>query len=72
MDDGIEDVLRMSRDRLKAAMEDMETPANALPAISRQLIAICDRLEAMEGGDPLLDDDDGDVEVDDDVSEAIV
>lgn len=57
MDDSIEDVLRASRDRLKKAMEDLSTPANALPAISRQLIAVCDRLRQVEGGGGLFDED---------------
>lgn len=54
MDSPIEDVLRDNRDRLQAAMDDMDTPASALPAISRQLIAVCRELASESGGDPLL------------------
>lgn len=56
MDDSIEEVLRMNRDRLKAALNDPDTPANALPNISKQLIAVCDRLNQMSGDDNLFDD----------------
>lgn len=55
MDSPIEDVLRANRDRLQAAMYDIDTPASALPAISRQLIAVCRELASETGGDPLLD-----------------
>ncbi|MBW3081979.1 hypothetical protein [Bifidobacterium phasiani] len=55
MDDGIEDILRLNRDRLKTALQDPSTPANALPGISRQLIAVCERLDAIDGGDLLAD-----------------
>lgn len=68
MDESLEDVLRRNRDRLSQALDDPDTPANALAAISRQLIAVVERLDRLEGGDPLLgglegsdtDDDDGD------------
>lgn len=56
MDDSIEEVLRMNRDRLKAALNDPDTPANALPNISKQLIAVCDRLNQISGDDNLFDD----------------
>ena len=55
MDDSLEDVLRTNRDVLARALTDPGTPANALPAISRQLIAVTERLDQLEGGDPLLD-----------------
>ena len=50
MDGSMEDVLRRNRDRLQAALDDIATPANALPAISRQLIAVCERIESLSGG----------------------
>ena len=50
MDESMEDVLRRNRDRLQAALDDIATPANALPAISRQLIAVCERIESLSGG----------------------
>ena len=55
MDDSLEDVLRTNRDVLAKALTDPGTPPNALPAISRQLIAVTERLDQLEGGDPLLD-----------------
>jgi hypothetical protein len=71
MDDSFEDVLRHNRDRLRAALDDISTPANALPAISRQLIAVSERLENMQGGGGLFDDDDV-TEVSEDVGASIV
>ncbi|OZG52778.1 hypothetical protein [Pseudoscardovia suis] len=59
MDESLEDVLRRNRDRLSKALDDPDTPANALAAISRQLIAVVERLDRLEGGDPLLDAGDG-------------
>lgn len=50
MDGSMLDMLRVNRDRLRKAMDDVSTPANALPAISRQLIAVCDRIESLQGG----------------------
>ena len=55
MDDGVEDTLRHVRDRLKLALDDESTPASALPAISRQLIAVVDRLEVVSGDGGLAD-----------------
>ena len=55
MDDGLEDVLRANRDRLRKALDAPDTPANALAAISRQLIAVCEKLERLDGADPLTD-----------------
>ena len=57
MDDSMEDVLRMNRDRLKAALQDPSTPANALPGISRQLISVCERLQGTDGQTNLFDDE---------------
>lgn len=54
MDDSLEDVLRTNRDVLAHALTDPDTPANALAAISRQLIAVTERLDQLESGDPLL------------------
>lgn len=62
MDESLEDVLRRNRDRLSKALDDPDTPANALAAISRQLIAVVERLDRLEGGDPLLDTPDGDAQ----------
>ncbi|MBU9103183.1 hypothetical protein KTF57_02360 [Bifidobacterium adolescentis] len=70
MDDSLEDVLRMNRDRLKAALDDPGTPANALPAISRQLIDVCERLQGMSGQGGLFDDES--MEVVEDVGASIV
>ncbi|MGO5318887.1 hypothetical protein [Bifidobacterium boum] len=54
MDDSLEDVLRMNRDVLSRALTSPDTPPNALPAISRQLVAVTERLDQLEGVDPLL------------------
>ena len=70
MDDSLEDVLRMNRDRLKAALDDPGTPANALPGISRQLIDVCERLQGMSGQGGLFDDES--TEVVEDVGASIV
>ncbi len=53
-------------------MDDTSTPANALPAISRQLIDVCERIESLQGGGltDLLDDEED--EVTDDVGASIV
>ncbi len=78
MDESLEDVLRRNRDRLSKALDDPDTPANALAAISRQLIAVVERLDQLEGGDPLLDagGDDGAMdltqEADDGAGKAVV
>ena len=72
MDGSMLDMLRANRDRLQKAMDDTSTPANALPAISRQLIDVCERIESLQGGgltDPLDDEED---EVTDDVGASIV
>ncbi|MFR2983451.1 MAG: hypothetical protein ACLTL8_03740, partial [Bifidobacterium pseudocatenulatum] len=54
------------------AMDDTSTPANALPAISRQLIDVCERIESLQGGGltDLLDDEED--EVTDDVGASSV
>lgn len=72
MDGSMLDMLRANRDRLQRAMDDMSTPANALPAISRQLIDVCERIESLQGGGlaDLLDDEED--EVMDDVGASIV
>lgn len=72
MDGSMLDMLRANRDRLQKAMDDTSTPANALPAISRQLIDVCERIEALQGGGltDLLDDEED--EVMDDVGASIV
>lgn len=72
MDGSMLDILRDNRDRLQKAMDDTSTPANALPAISRQLIAVCDRIESLQVGGltDLLDDEED--EVTDDVGASIV
>ncbi|WP_137656940.1 hypothetical protein [Bifidobacterium moukalabense] len=63
MDGSMLDMLRANRDRLLKAMDDTRTPANALPAISRQLIAVCERIESLQGGglNDLLDDEEDEV-----------
>lgn len=72
MDGSMLDMLRANRGRLQKAMDDTSTPANALPAISRQLIDVCERIEALQGGGltDLLDDEED--EVTDDVGASIV
>lgn len=72
MDGSMLDMLRANRDRLQKAMDDTSTPANALPAISRQLIDVCERIESLQGGGltDLLDDEKD--EVTDDVGASIV
>lgn len=72
MDGSMLDMLRVIRDRLQKAMDSTSTPANALPAISRQLIDVCERIESLQGGGltDLLDDEED--EVTDDVGASIV
>lgn len=72
MDGSMLDMLRANRDRLQKAMDATSTPANALPAISRQLIDVCERIESLQGGGLtyLLDDEED--EVTDDVGASIV
>lgn len=50
MDDGMEDVLRHTRDVLRKALDDPDTRASDLPALSRQYIAVCRELESQSGG----------------------
>ena len=72
MDGSMLDMLRANRDRLQKALDDASTPANVLPAISRQLIAVCDRIESLQGGgltDLLEDEED---EVTEDAGASIV
>lgn len=65
MDPSAEDIYRQCRDRLQQALGDPDTPRSALPAISKELTRVTDRLDRLEGGDPLLgglegsDTDDG-------------
>lgn len=72
MDGSMLDMLRANRDRLQKAMDDTSTPANALPAISRQLIDVYERIGSLQGGGltDLLDDEED--EVTDDVGASIV
>lgn len=72
MDGSMLDILRDNRDLLLKAMADPTTPANALPAISRQLIDVCERIASLQGGGltDLLDDEED--EVTDDVGASIV
>lgn len=72
MDGRLEDVLRATRNRLQQALADPDTPANALPAISRQLIAVCRELESQLQDDPLLDIEDEPMEVNEDAGASIV
>ncbi|PLS31567.1 hypothetical protein Uis1B_0558 [Bifidobacterium margollesii] len=55
MDDGMEDVLRHTRDILRRALDNPDTRASDLPALSRQYIAVCRELESQSGGG-LFDD----------------
>lgn len=72
MDGSMLDILRDNRDLLLKAMDDPTTPSGALPAISRQLIDVCERIESLQGGGltDLLDDEED--EVTDDVGASIV
>ena len=65
MDGSMLDMLRANRDRLQKAMDDTSTPANALPAISRQLIDVSERIESLQGGGltDVLDDEEDEVTV---------
>lgn len=71
MDGSLEDMLRLNRDQLKAALIDSYTPASALPAISKQLIAICERLDSLQGAGSLFDEAE-EIEVNDDVGLEII
>lgn len=51
MDDSVEDTLRHVRDRLRSALDDLSTPANALTGISRQLIEVTERLNELDATD---------------------
>lgn len=56
MDDSMEDVLRHTRDVLRKALDDPDTRASDLPALSRQYITVCRELEAQSGAGGLFDD----------------
>lgn len=47
MDGSVEDMLRENRDVLRDALRDPDTPRTALAAISKQLLEVTDRLEAL-------------------------
>lgn len=53
MDGSMEDELRHVRDRLKAYVDDPDTPANAMPNIVAKYLAVCEKLHSLSGGDPL-------------------
>lgn len=72
MDDSLEDVLRHTRDVLRKAMDDPDTRASDLPALSRQYIAVCRELENQSGADGLFDDDNATTEVSADAGASIV
>lgn len=57
----MEDVILHNLDVLTQRLDDPDTPANAVAAISRQIVALRDRLDQLAGDDPLLApaDDDG-------------
>ena len=72
MDDGVEDAIRLVRDRLKSALDDPGTPANTLPAIGRQYIELCERLQGMDDDGGLFDDQPDATEVSEDAGASIV
>ncbi|PLS26252.1 hypothetical protein [Bifidobacterium parmae] len=57
MDEPMEDALRHTRDVLRKALDDPDTRASDLPALSRQYLAVCRELEAQSGAGSLFDDD---------------
>lgn len=65
MDDPLEDVLRHTRDVLRKALDDPDTRASDLPALSRQYITVCRELDAQSGGTSLFDDSEETSEVSD-------
>lgn len=71
MDDRLEDVLRHTRDVLRKALDDPDTRASDLPALSRQYIAVCRELESQSGGG-LFDETDEKTEVTSDAGAAVV
>ncbi|KAA8832597.1 hypothetical protein [Bifidobacterium tissieri] len=71
MDDSIEDVLRHTRDVLRRAMDDPDTRASDLPALSRQYIAVCRELDSQAGGG-LFDETDETSEVSEDAGANVV
>lgn len=72
MDGSLEDELRHVRDRLRTYVDDPDTPANAMANIVAKYLAVCERLHDLAGGDPLLDLDDNNTEVNADVGADIV
>lgn len=73
MDDSMEDVLRHTRDVLRRAMDDPDTRASDLPALSRQYIAVCRELDSQAGGNDLFaEDPEKSEEVDADAGASIV
>ncbi|NMM99338.1 hypothetical protein [Bifidobacterium olomucense] len=72
MDDSLEDVLRHTRDVLRKALDDPDTRAADLPALSRQYIAVCRELESQSGAGGLFADDSESSEVSVDAGASIV
>lgn len=61
MDDSYEDLLRFSRDVLKKALADDDTPATAIAGISKQLLSVGKELDDRDGTSLVLDDEDAEV-----------
>ena len=72
MDGSMADILRHQRDVLQKAMDDPATRTSDLPALSRQIIAICEKLDSLSGGDLLFDEMGDSEEVADDIGTSIV
>ena len=61
MDDSYEDLLRFSRDVLKKALADEDTPATAIAGISKQLLSVGKELDDRDDTGLVLDDEDAEV-----------
>lgn len=72
MDGDLKDILRANRDRLRKALDDPDTRTADLPALSRQLISVCEKLDNMSGDTGLFDSEDESMEVTEDVGASIV
>ena len=72
MDCSHEDTLREIVGRLREALHDMSTPANALPAISSKLAEFDEKMRMAEDSGSLFDDADDVTEVSEDVGASFV
>ena len=77
MDEPLEATLRRSKNRLQKIIDDPGTPPNCIAQLTKTLIEVSEKLEAITGAsdtmpDLLADDDEESEEIDDDLGAQII